>query len=62
MALEFCRNELKLSRVLITCDDENIASRTVIEKNGGQLENIVENIVDRGTVNTRRYWIHLLEK
>ncbi|MGI6717430.1 MAG: GNAT family N-acetyltransferase [Eubacteriales bacterium] len=35
MALPYCRDILKLSRVLITCDDNNIASAKVIEKNGG---------------------------
>jgi len=31
--------KLGLSRVLITCDDSNIASRKIIEENGGILEN-----------------------
>jgi predicted acetyltransferase len=40
-------------RILVTCDDTNIASATVIEKCGGVLENIIE--VDGELL--RRYWI-----
>ena len=42
---------LGIERALVTCDDDNIASRGTIERNGGQLENIVEG--------KRRYWIEL---
>ena len=42
-----------VDRILVTCDDDNLASRGVIEANGGVLENIVE--VDG--VPLRRYWI-----
>ena len=48
-----------LNRVLITCDEDNIASAKVIENNGGKLENIIENIVDGKPVQTKRYWIEL---
>lgn len=48
--------ELGLNRVLITCDDDNLASSKVIEAQGGVLENIVEH-PDYG--NIRRYWIDL---
>ncbi len=58
MALVYAK-EIGLSRVLLTCDDDNIASARVIEKNGGILENKVENHPLRGTVLTRRYWITL---
>lgn len=43
---------LGLSKVLITCNDSNPASARVMEKNGLELENIIE--VD-GYL-TRRYW------
>ncbi len=42
-------------KVLITCDDDNLASAGVIEKNNGILENKLP--VD-GVIN-RRYWINL---
>ena len=42
-------------KVLITCDDDNIASAKIIEKNGG----VLENIIDVDGENTRRYWINL---
>ena len=48
--------ELGLNRVLITCDDDNLASSKVIEAQGGVLENIVEH-PDYGDI--RRYWIDL---
>lgn len=59
MALPYCRDVLGLRRVLITCDDDNIGSRRIIEANGGVLENKVVNVIDRGTILTRRYWIDL---
>ena len=52
--------QLKLEKVLITCDDTNPASARVIEKNGGVLENKVTNIIDDKPVVTRRYWIDLV--
>jgi len=59
MALPYCRDELGMDKVLITCDDDNIGSITVIEKNGGVLQDRILNHLDRGTVLTRRYWIDL---
>jgi predicted acetyltransferase len=41
--------DLGLDRVLLTCDDDNDASRRTIERNGGVLEDV------RGI--KRRYWI-----
>ncbi len=46
-------------KVLITCDDDNIASAKIIEKNGGVLENKVENTIKDETFLTRRYWVKL---
>ena len=42
-----------VGRVLVTCDDDNIGSATVIEANGG----VLEDIVDDDGVPLRRYWI-----
>ena len=44
-----------IENVLITCKDFNIASKKVIEKNGGILENTYNNIDDGYTY--LRYWI-----
>lgn len=44
-----------LARVLVTCDDDNEASRCVIERNGGVFE---RTALDDGAV-VRRYWINL---
>lgn len=59
MALDFCKYELKLNHICITCDQNNIASRKVIENNGGIFDREIINILDRGIVKTRRYWIEL---
>lgn len=44
-----------INKVLVTCDDDNIASARTIEKNGGILEN---KLVVEGNL-VRRYWIDL---
>jgi len=48
-AISRCRGALGISRVLVTCEQSNVASRRVIEINGGALENIVDGEC--------RYWI-----
>jgi predicted acetyltransferase len=58
MGLDLAR-ERGIQRVLLTCDETNIASRKVIENNGGHLENAVE--VEGQTVLKMRYWINLDE-
>lgn len=50
---------VKSEKVLITCDDTNIGSYKVIEKNGGILENIVENTDGNEKFKTKRYWIKI---
>jgi predicted acetyltransferase len=47
--------ERGMDRVLVTCDDDNVASAKTIERNGGVLEDVRETWL--GT--TRRYWIEL---
>ncbi|MFZ5479583.1 MAG: GNAT family N-acetyltransferase [Myxococcota bacterium] len=44
-----------LDRVLLTCDDDNVASIRVIEKNGGVLE--ATRVVDPARTAKRYYWI-----
>ncbi|WP_179228339.1 GNAT family N-acetyltransferase [Leptolyngbya ohadii] len=49
--------DLGLSRILITCDTDNIPSVRVIGKNGGVLENqLISNV---SGVMISRYWIYL---
>ena len=62
IALEVARTRLGLTRVLVTCDDDNIASIRTIEKNGGVLENVVHAAATTtGKPDLekpfRRYWI-----
>lgn len=49
--------ERGLERVLITCDEDNMASRRVIEKCGGVFET-TSAIPETGVIQ-RRYWIVL---
>ena len=56
LTLEKAR-EMGLTRVLVTCDDSNLASARVIEANGGVLENRLQ---PPGMLQlVRRYWIDL---
>jgi predicted acetyltransferase len=47
--------DLGVSRALLTCDDDNVGSRTVIERCGGRLHDIIRNTTDGPRM--RRYWI-----
>lgn len=55
-SIRYCKNELGINQILVTCDDDNIASWKTIEKNGGVLENKVIRKADGKTI-CRRYWI-----
>jgi predicted acetyltransferase len=46
-----------LRRVLITCDETNVASKKIIEANGGVFENSVQT--PESFVKKLRYWIEL---
>ncbi len=49
--------ELGLTRVLVTSDEDNIASTKIIEKNGGVFEDTYQE--NKMAVPKRRYWIEL---
>ena len=54
-SVELAHRQLGITRVLVTCDDDNIGSIRTIEKNGGVLENVV---TAPGVAQPkRRYWI-----
>jgi len=55
LSLTIARDKLGISRVLVTCDDDNMGSIRTIEKNGGVLENVISG-PDRDKPK-RRYWI-----
>ena len=55
LALIHCRQVLKLGKVLITCDKENVGSAKTILANGGRLEN---ELSEAGRIMSR-YWIDL---
>jgi len=50
--------EIGLDRVLVTCDDDNIASARTIERAGGVLQDVRDQSA-RGYTLLRRYWIQL---
>jgi predicted acetyltransferase len=47
--------ELGIEKVLLTCDEGNVGSRKIIEKNGGVLENKVTN--PETGIDKLRFWI-----
>jgi predicted acetyltransferase len=49
--------KLGLKRVLVTCNDTNVASARIIEKNGGVLENKVFDSEQKNW--KKRYWIDI---
>lgn len=49
--------ELGIDRLLVTCDATNIASRKIIEKNGGILESQLPN--PAGGPDKLHFWIKL---
>jgi predicted acetyltransferase len=62
-ATEILRRTIAVARsigldgpLLLTCDEENIGSATVIERNGGVFESAVA--ASGGAHLVRRYWIH----
>jgi predicted acetyltransferase len=54
-SLRIARQRLGLTRVLLTCDDDNVGSIKTIEKSGGVLESIITG--PDGDTPKRRYWI-----
>jgi predicted acetyltransferase len=50
--------EFGLERVLLTCDDNNVASTRIIEANGGVLQDVIDTPGEPGR-RSRRYWIEL---
>jgi len=56
-SLQIAKRELGLSRLLLTCDDDNVGSIKTIERNGGVLENVVTG--PELFKPKRRYWIEI---
>lgn len=55
--LDYCRQTLGMSRLLITCEDSNTPSIRMIEAVAARLENKVED-PDKAVL-VRRYWLEL---
>lgn len=54
--MDYCKT-LGLSKILVTCDDENVPSWKIIEKFDATLENTFIDKTENKTI--RRYWIKL---
>jgi len=54
LALPICRNH-GIDRALVTCDVDNVGSRSVIERCGGVFESITND--PKLEIQKRRYWI-----
>ncbi|MCL2703300.1 MAG: GNAT family N-acetyltransferase [Defluviitaleaceae bacterium] len=48
---------LGIESALVTCNDSNIGSWRVIEKNGGEYLDTVDNNIGGKMIRTRRYWV-----
>ena len=48
---------LGLDRVLLTCNETNVASARVMEKCGGVYQDTIDHVVDDVPRRVRRYWI-----
>ncbi len=46
-----------LQRALVTCNEDNLGSKKVIEHNGGQLENAIP--MEEAGIKKLRYWVEL---
>lgn len=57
LAIEKAAMIINIDKVLITCDDDNIASKRIIENNGGIFESMI--LKEESEKQLRRYWIKL---
>ncbi len=55
----YTETALSIGKLLLTCDEENIASEKTILKNGGSFESTIE--VDQGKPKKKRFWISIPE-
>ena len=53
LAIHFCSESLDLHELMLTCDDDNLASIKTIEKNGGEL---IEKREDEANNRLSRYY------
>jgi predicted acetyltransferase len=51
--------KIGLTKVLITCDEDNIGSQKIIEKNGGVLQDIIYTKLNLRDTGLMRWWIKI---
>ncbi|MFT3761381.1 MAG: GNAT family N-acetyltransferase [Pseudoxanthomonas sp.] len=57
-AVAIARDEFGIARILVTCEEGNLASIKVIERNGGVLDDSVpDGVSNEASPPHRRYWI-----
>ena len=54
--------KLGIDRVLVTCDEDNVGSYRVMEKNSGIYQDTIENIIEGRVRRTKRYWFDTSSK
>ena len=60
LCLDYCRDVLNMSKVMITCDYDNYASEGVMLANGAKLGEILDNPdLQEGHPKIKKYWIDI---
>ena len=60
LCLDYCRDILDMSKVMITCDYDNYASEGVMLANGAKLGEILDNPdLQEGHPKIKKYWINI---
>ena len=59
LGLKYCKKELNLRKVLITCYENNTASERVMIVNGGVFAELLPHEEDGKTFNIKKYWINI---
>ena len=54
--------KLGIDQALVTCDEVNVGSYRVMEKNGGVYQDTIESVIDGQPRRTKRYWIDTAPK
>ena len=54
-------HELGIKKALITCNEDNVGSCKVIEKNDGVFQDTIDYIIDDVPRRTNRYWIEIIK-
>ena len=59
LALIYCKKELNLRKVMITCNEDNYASEKVMLANGGIFTELLPCEENSVSINIKKYWINV---